>query len=85
MLAPGRADRSAELPARPDVLDIFPTKGEPTPMIVDPNDGRCRTCGGTLLVIDADDATLTVSCLECQETYAVETDAFGDGCMSWPA
>ena len=52
-------------------------------MIVDLKDGSCRTCGGTLLVIDADDATLTVSCLECQETYAVETDAFGDGCMTY--
>ena len=48
-------------------------------MIIDPLDGRCRECGCTLCVIDADDATMTVSCIECRETYAVEPDAFGDG------
>jgi hypothetical protein len=52
-------------------------------MIVDPKDGSCRTCGSTLRVIDADDAALTVSCIECRDTYEVETDAFGDGCMTY--
>ena len=52
-------------------------------MIVDRKDGSCRSCGGTLRVIDADDASLTVSCLDCQDTYEVETDAFGDGCMTY--
>jgi hypothetical protein len=52
-------------------------------MIVDLKDGSCRTCGSTLRVIDADDATLTVSCIECHDTYEVETDAFGDGCMTY--
>jgi hypothetical protein len=52
-------------------------------MIVDRKNGSCRSCGGTLRVIDADDATLTVSCLECHDTYEVETDAFGDGCMTY--
>ena len=51
-------------------------------MRVDPKDGRCRTCGGTLEIIDADDATMTVEC-ECGECYLVETDAFGDGCMTY--
>jgi DNA-directed RNA polymerase subunit RPC12/RpoP len=52
-------------------------------MIVDPKDGRCRSCSGTLEIIDADDATMTVECQECGESYLVETDAFGDGCMHY--
>ena len=47
-------------------------------MIVDRVDGRCRECGGTLKIIEADDATMTVIC-ECGEEYDVETDAFNDG------
>jgi hypothetical protein len=45
-------------------------------------DGTCRSCGGELTIIDADDATMTVEC-ECGESYLVETDAFGDGCMTY--
>lgn len=53
-------------------------------MRIDPKDGRCRLCGGTLQVIDADDATMTVECLdECGDTYLVEPNAFGDGCMTY--
>ena len=48
-------------------------------MRVDPKDGHCRSCGGPLDVIDADDATMTVACADCGDTYLVETDAFGDG------
>ncbi len=53
------------------------------PLKVDRADGSCRSCGGTLQIVDADDATLTVECLEpeCCDVYEVETDAFGDGCM----
>ena len=51
-------------------------------MKVDRKDGCCRECGGTLEIVDADDATMTVEC-ECGESYAVETDAFGDGCMTY--
>jgi hypothetical protein len=52
---------------------------------VDRQDGRCRECGGTLEIVDADDATMTVECTEpeCRESYQVETDAFGDGCMTY--
>ena len=32
-------------------------------MQVDRQHGRCRTCGGTLEIVDADDATMTVECL----------------------
>ena len=52
-------------------------------MRVDPKDGRCRSCGGELTIIDADDATMTVECQECGNTYFVEPDAFGDGCMTY--
>ena len=51
-------------------------------MQVESSDGRCRECGGTLTIIDCDDATLTVEC-ECGECYDVETDALGDGCMHY--
>ena len=53
-------------------------------MQVNRRDGVCRSCGGKLTIIDADDATMTVQC-ECGEQYVVETDAFGDGAMTyWP-
>jgi len=52
-------------------------------MRVDPKDGVCRSCGGELEIIDADDATMTVECEDCGETYLVEPDAFGDGCMTY--
>ena len=52
-------------------------------MIVDLKDGCCRSCGSALQIIDADDATMTVECVECADSYAVETDAFGDGCMTY--
>ena len=45
-------------------------------------DGCCRSCGGTLEIVDADDATMTVEC-ECGECYQVETDAFNDGAMHY--
>ena len=51
-------------------------------MRVDPKDGVCRSCGGELTIIDADDATMTVEC-ECGDVYLVEPDAFGDGCMTY--
>lgn len=52
-------------------------------MLVDLKDGRCRTCGSQLDITDADDATMTVECVECGDSYDVETDAFGDGCMTY--
>jgi len=50
-------------------------------MRVDKKDGVCRSCGGTLEIVDADDATMTVECTneECCDSYSVEPDAFGDG------
>lgn len=52
-------------------------------MRVDPQDGQCRECQGTLTIIDADDATMTVECDDCGDVYLVETDAFGDGGMTY--
>jgi hypothetical protein len=52
-------------------------------MRVNPKDGSCRSCGGPLDVIDADDATMTVACASCSDTYLVETDAFHDGGMMY--
>lgn len=52
-------------------------------MHVNPRDGWCHSCGGTLRIIDADDVTLTVECTECGDTYSVEIDAFGDGGMTY--
>jgi hypothetical protein len=52
-------------------------------MQVNPRDGCCRSCGGTLEITDADDATMTVFCSECGDSYLVETDADGDGCMEY--
>lgn len=51
-------------------------------MRVNARDGTCRSCGGELTIIDADDATMTVECA-CGEAYQVEPDAFGDGCMTY--
>jgi transcription elongation factor Elf1 len=52
-------------------------------MRVDPHDGRCRSCAGTLEITDADDATMTVECSDCGDSYLVETDAFGDGAIDY--
>ena len=51
-------------------------------MRVDPKGGCCRSCRGELTIIAADDATMTVEC-ECGESYLVEPDAFGDGCVTY--
>ena len=37
---------------------------EDSDMIVDRKDGACRTCGSSLKIVDADDATMTVECIE---------------------
>ena len=52
-------------------------------MLVQTKDGKCRSCGGQLEIIDADDATMTVECQECDDSYLVEPDAFGDGAMNY--
>lgn len=54
-------------------------------MLVDLEDGKCRACGGQLKIVGADDVTLSVECVECDEGYDVETDALNDGGIKyWP-
>lgn len=54
-------------------------------MLVELEDGRCRSCEGQLEVTGADDATLDVECTECGDGYTVEPDAFNDGGIAyWP-
>jgi hypothetical protein len=54
-------------------------------MLVDPEDGACRSCGGQLEITDFDDCSMTVLCTnaDCGDSYDVETDAFGDGCVTY--
>ena len=52
-------------------------------MLVNLEDGRCRSCGGQLEIEDIEDALMYVSCDSCGESYEVEPDAFGDGCMTY--
>jgi hypothetical protein len=54
-------------------------------MLVSLTDGACRTCGGQLEITDFDDATMTVLCTSpgCGDSYDVETNAFGDGCITY--
>ena len=52
-------------------------------MLVDLEDGQYRECGGQLEITEIDDVSLLVFCTECEEDYAVETDAFGDGCVKY--
>ena len=52
-------------------------------MLVDLKDGRCRSCDSQLEIVGVDDISMEVRCTECDEIYSVETDAFGDGCMTY--
>ena len=52
-------------------------------MLVDLKDGSCRSCNGQLEITDVDDVSMSVTCLECHDSYDVETDAFRDGCMTY--
>lgn len=52
-------------------------------MLVNLEDGQCRTCHNQLEIVDCDDVSMQVECISCGESYEVETDAFGDGCMTY--
>ena len=52
-------------------------------MNVDLADGACRSCEGQLQILDFDDVSLHVTCMDCGDSYEVETDAFGDGCVKY--
>lgn len=49
---------------------------------VDLKDARCRTCGSQLVITDGDDETLTVRCIECDDTYEIEPHAL-PGCIEY--
>jgi hypothetical protein len=51
-------------------------------MFVGQKHGRSHACEGQL-EIAADDATMTVKCQQCGETYLVETDALNDGGLNY--
>jgi hypothetical protein len=54
-------------------------------MLLNLQDGYCRTCGGQLKITSADDAMMEVECTECGDGYTVETNAFNDaGIKYWP-
>ena len=48
-------------------------------MNIDP--GACRSCGGPLQIIDANDSSLTVACAECCDTYCIEPIDAGTDCL----
>ena len=52
-------------------------------MLVDKTDGSCSRCNGQLKIVDVEDVSMTVTCLDCEDSYDVETDAFGDGCVKY--
>ncbi|MFO0814117.1 MAG: hypothetical protein U0796_12905 [Gemmatales bacterium] len=52
-------------------------------MLVNLEDGQCRSCQHQLEIVDFDDISLHVACTNCGESYEVETDAFGDGCVTY--
>jgi hypothetical protein len=41
-------------------------------MLVDLKDGRCRSCDSQLEIVDADDISTEVRCIECDDTYRVD-------------
>lgn len=54
-------------------------------MLVELQDGKCRSCGGQVEIVGADDATLDVECTDCGDGDTVEPDAFNDGGIKyWP-
>jgi hypothetical protein len=56
-------------------------------LLVALKDGKCRSCGGQLQIVGADDVSLDVECTnpDCLDAYRVETDAFNDGGIDyWP-
>jgi hypothetical protein len=46
------------------------------PVIIDPDDGTCTECRGTLEVTEVDDATMSVECQDCGHCCELEHDAF---------
>src|SRR4051794_14603840 len=80
---------SLRSPSAPGTLppseNRFFTPPKEDSMRMETKDGTCPSCGGALEIIDADDVTMTVRCLDCQDEYQVETDGLNDaGVHYWP-
>ena len=52
-------------------------------MRVRSDDAVCSQCGGEFEIVDADDATMTVECVDCGDLLVLEPDALGDGCIDY--
>ena len=52
-------------------------------MLVSLDDGACPECKGQLRVIEVDDSSMLVQCVDCNESMKVEPDAFGDRCVDY--
>ncbi len=52
-------------------------------MLVDLAVGQCRSCQHQLEIVACDDVSMHVECTSCGDSYEVETDAFGDGCVTY--
>ena len=52
-------------------------------MLISLDDGTCFECDGQLKVIEVDDCSMLVECVECENSIVVEPDAFGDGCVDY--
>ncbi|MEZ6055454.1 MAG: hypothetical protein R3C01_01995 [Planctomycetaceae bacterium] len=56
-------------------------------ILVNLEDGVCRSCGGQLAVVGANDCSIEVECQneECSDCYPLEPDALNDGGIDyWP-
>ena len=42
-------------------------------MFIKREDGTCRECDGTLEIVDVDDVSMTVCCLECSDSYRLKS------------
>ena len=52
-------------------------------MLVSLKDGACPECEGQLKVMEVDEYSMSVQCVDCEEVMRVEPDAFGDGCVDY--
>ena len=61
------------------------SESEIDPIPVPPERLRCADCDGEMQVVDADDISLFVECVDCESEIRVEVDALGDGGIDyWP-
>jgi hypothetical protein len=60
--------------------ESLPPPGEGGPVLIDPKDGCCPGCSGTLELVGVDEGTMTVECRDgCGALLEMEHDAVGGG------